>query len=161
MKILSLLLLVISVSFTSCEKLEEPQFRRVDGFGIKKLGLTETVVAFNTTYYNPNNFGVTVKEAVVDVYVDSLYLGKFNQPEPISVQNKAEFSIPLEGTITLGKALQYDIASMVGKEADIKANGSVKVGKAGVFVTKNITYSGRHRLDANLLKNPAKTGSQN
>lgn len=161
MKILSLLLLVISVSFTSCGKLEEPQFRRVDSFGIKKLGLTETVVGFNTTYYNPNNFGVTVKEAVVDVYVDSLYLGKFNQPEPISVQNKAEFSIPLEGTISLGKALQYDIASMVGKEAHIKTNGSVKVGKAGVFVIKNINYSGRHRLDADLLKNPAKAGFQN
>jgi LEA14-like dessication related protein len=161
MKVLSLLLLVISVSFTSCGKLEEPKFIRVEGFGIKKLGLIETVIGFNTTYYNPNNFGVTVKEAVLDVYVDSLYLGKFNQPEPISVQNKAEFAIPLEGTISLGKALQYDIASMVGKETHIKANGSVKIGKAGVFVTKNINYSGRHRLDGNLLKNPAKAGSQN
>lgn len=161
MKILSILVLMISVSFTSCGKVEEPQFRRVEGFGIKKLGLTETVVGFSTTYFNSNNFGVTVKEAVVDVYVDSLYLGKFNQPEPISVQNKAEFSIPLEGSISLGKALQYDLASMVGKEALIKANGSVKVGKAGVFVTKNINYTGRHRLDADLLKNPARARSQN
>ncbi len=97
----------------------------------------------------------------MDVYLDSLYLGKFKQPESISVKNKAEFSIPLEGTISLGKALQYDIASMVGRETHIKANGSVKIGKAGVFVTKNINYSGRHRLDGNLLKNPAKAGSQN
>ena len=34
----------------------------------------------------------------------------------------------------------------------------IKVGKAGVFITKDINYSGRHRLDSTLLKNPAAAG---
>ena len=158
MKILLPLLLLIATISSSCGKIKEPEFRKVNGFGIKKMGITEIVVGFNTTYYNPNNFGVAVKEAVLDVYVDSVYLGKFAQPQSVSVNPNAEFSIPLEGAIPLAKALQNGVASLIGKEVFIKANGSVKVGKAGVFITNNINYGGRHRLDESLIKNPASTG---
>ncbi len=130
-------------------------------FGVKKLGLKETVVGLSVTFYNPNNFGVTVKEAAIDVYIDSLYLGKFVQPHAVSVRNKADLIIPMEGTIGFDKAVQFNIPGLIGKEVFIQAKGTVKVGKAGVFITKDFNYSGRHKLDAGLIKNPAGAGSNN
>ena len=156
-----LLTILLGFGLVSCGKIENPEFRRLGSFGIKKLGITQTTVGFSIVYYNPNNFGVTVKDAAINVYVDSIYLGKFVQPQHTIVGNKAEFEIPMEGFISLGKALEFDLPSLVGKEVFLKAEGDVRVGKAGVFITKEIKYSGRHRLDENLIKNPAATGSQN
>ena len=108
---------------------------------------------------SPNNFGVSVKEAVLDVYLDSAYLGKFTQPQVVAVDNKAEFAIPLEAKISLQNAMNLGLERKLGKEVSVRADGSVKVGKAGVFVTKDINYKGRHVLDMNLIKNPAAAGS--
>lgn len=158
MKWLSYLPILVFVLITGCGKVEEPKFRRLDSFGIKKLGLQESTVGFNAVYFNPNSFGVTVKEAALDVFIDSSYLGKFVQPAAVSVTDNAEFSIPLEGKISLQNALALNIQNLVGKEVLIRADGAVKVGKAGVFVTKDINYKGRHVLDMDLIKNPAGAG---
>jgi LEA14-like dessication related protein len=146
-----LLLLVI---ICSCAKIQEPQFRRLEDFRLKKLGIQESIIGLKATWFNPNSFGVSIKETTLDVYIDSVYLGKFIQPDMIGVLNKAEFSIPLEGKISIAQALKMNIPSLIGKEVTIKADGSVRIGKAGAFITKEISYQGKHILDNNLLRNP-------
>ncbi len=143
---------------TSCDRVQDPQFRRLEHFGLKSLGLQQAVVGFSATYFNPNKFGVSVKEAALDFYVDSIYLGKFIQPDAITVNPGSEFSIPMEGKISWQQAISSNLQKLAGKEVLVKANGSVKVGKAGVFISKDINYQGRHTLDLNLLKNPAAAG---
>jgi LEA14-like dessication related protein len=150
--------LIACILLSSCGKVLEPEFRRLTNFGVRKFGLQESTIGFNAVYFNPNNFGVSVKEAALDVYIDSVYLGKFTQPQSVDVANKAEFSIPLEATITLRNAMNLGLENKLGKEVMVRADGSVRVGKAGVFVTKEIDYKGRHLLDINLIKNPAGAG---
>src|SRR5687767_8169607 len=152
--------LFLALVLASCGKIEEPQFKRIDGFGLKKLGIRESVIGFNLVFQNPNNFGLTVKEADINVYVDSVLLGKFNQPNETMVGKNAEFSIPLEGAIGIDKALQLNLPSLLGKEVLVKGEGTVRVGKGGVFINKAISYTGKHRIDANLIKKPASAGSQ-
>jgi LEA14-like dessication related protein len=130
-----------------CSKIQEPQFRRVDNFHLKNFGLQQAVIAFNVTYYNPNNFGVTVKEAAADVYLDSIYLGKFVQDSTTGVRKKAEFSIPLSGSVSLQTILNLNLQELSQREVLLKANGSVKVGKAGIFITKPFTYQGKHKIE--------------
>ncbi|WP_165871358.1 LEA type 2 family protein [Flaviaesturariibacter flavus] len=122
------------------------------------MGFEESVVGFAATYYNPNNFGVSVKEAGIDVYVDTIFLGKFTQPAEVTVNKTAEFSIPLEGRIPVAKALQFDLPKLLGKTVTLRAEGTVKVGKVGVFVTKPIRYVGRQTISMDLIKNPAGAG---
>ncbi|MEJ7911712.1 MAG: LEA type 2 family protein, partial [Chitinophagaceae bacterium] len=157
----SILWASLLVSSISCGKIENPEFRKLSGFGIKKLGITQTTVGFEIVYYNPNNFGVTVKEALINVYVDSTFLGEFRQPQTTIVGSRAEFAIPLEGAITLGRALDLNLPELVGKEVGVRAEGNVKVGKGGVFISKEIKYAGRHILDEKLIKNPAAAGLMN
>jgi LEA14-like dessication related protein len=150
--------LLVGLVVSSCGKIEEPEFRKLNNFGIRKLGLQESTIGFNAVYYNPNNFGVSVKEAVLDVYLDSTYIGKFIQPHSVDVANKAEFSIPLEATLTFQNAMTLGLEKKLGKEVLVRADGSVRIGKAGVYVTRDIDYRGRHLLDLDLIKNPAGAG---
>jgi LEA14-like dessication related protein len=158
---ISFRLLFLVIVFFSCGKMEEPQFKRFENFKIKSLGLKETVVGFNVTLYNPNGFGVTVKESAVDVYLDSVFVGNFIQTQQIAVKSGADFSIPLEGKVPISRALGMNLPGLIGKEVLVKADGSVKVGKAGVFITKEFNYEGRQFLTPDLLKNPASTGFKN
>lgn len=143
-------LLFVLICFGSCAKVEEPQFRKINDFTLNKIGLQQADVGFSVVYYNPNNFGVNVKEAALDVYLDSTYIGKFTQPKEVSVDKKAVFTIPLIGSIPIEKALQLKVEDLVNKDVLVQAAGSVKVGKAGVFVSRDIKYQGKHRVDLNL-----------
>jgi hypothetical protein len=154
----TLLLVFTATLFQSCGKMEEPQFRRLENFELKKMGIQEAIVGFDATFYNPNRSGLNVKEAVFDIFVDSLYLGKFTQARDIGVVSGSEFSLPLQGILSWKQLLKSEWKDLVGKEVLLKANGVVKLGKAGVFVTRNIAYQGRHKLDLDLLKNPAGAG---
>jgi LEA14-like dessication related protein len=154
----SFFIFLASTLLVNCGKMKEPQFKGLENFEVKKMGLQNAVVGFDATFFNPNRFGLNVKEAALDIYLDSLYLGKFTQPQDVAVTSGANFSIPLEGTLTWQQVLKSEWKDLVGKEILFKANGLVKVGKAGVFVTKNIAYQGRHKLDMDLIKNPAGAG---
>lgn len=152
------LLCLIITSFLSCGKVQQPQFKSLDNFGVKNVSLREAVIGFQMTYFNPNNFGVAVKEADIDLFVDSVFIGKFVQPQSVDVGASTDFSIPMEGKITWKEILNSGLQKKAGKEVLVRASGSVKVGKAGVFVYKDIQYAGQHVLDLDLIKNPAGAG---
>lgn len=143
---LSLLLCLLC----ACGKVREPEFRRVENFGLRKLDLTEAGIGFRVTYFNPNSFGVTIKDAVADVYLDSVFLGKFSQDSAVVVKKNAEFSIPFSGNVSLKTVLNLKFEDLVDKDVFLKAEGSAKVGKAGIYVTKPIHYQGKNKLDINL-----------
>ena len=143
-KLLPFLLLAFVVG---CGRIKDPEFRRVDNFRLKNFGLQEAVIGFNVTYFNPNNFAVTVKEAKADIFLDTVYLGKFVQDSVISVRKNGEFSIPLSGSVSLQTVLKLDLQEISQRQVLLKANGDVKVGKAGIYITKDFKYEGRHTLD--------------
>jgi LEA14-like dessication related protein len=147
MAIRKLLPFLALIALAGCTKIKEPQFRRIDNFRLKNFGLQDAVIAFNVSYYNPNNFGVTVKEAGADVYLDTIYLGKFVQDSTVSVKKNSEFSIPLSGSVSFQTILNLNIQELSQREVLLKANGNVKVGKAGIFITKPFNYQGKHKLE--------------
>ena len=100
------------------------------------MGLTQLTISFAVTYYNPNNFEVSIKDAWADVYIDSVYVGKFVQDSMISVARNAEFSIPLSGAIALEEALKFDFKNLRQREILFRADGNVKIGKAGIYINK-------------------------
>jgi LEA14-like dessication related protein len=142
--------LLFVVMIASCANVRDPEFRRIDHFGLRKIGLQQATIGFNVTYFNPNNFGVTVKDAAADIYMDSIYLGKFSQDASVDVKKGSTFSVPFSGAISLQTALNLKIEDLARKEILLKADGSAKVGKAGVYVTRPIHYQGRHRLEIRL-----------
>ncbi|HEU4470528.1 MAG TPA: LEA type 2 family protein [Flavisolibacter sp.] len=144
-RILAPLLLLILAA--GCSKMKDPEFKRLERFRVKKFGLSESTIGFNVVYHNPNNVKVTVKEAEADVYMDSVFLGRFVQDSLITVGKNAEFTIPFSGSISMQKALNLNLQDIGTRDIQIRAEGNVKVGKAGIFVNRPIRYQGKHRLD--------------
>ena len=150
MKMLIPLSFFLTILFSGCTKIQDPQFRRLDDFGVKSFGIEKIDLRFKVTYFNPNNFGVNVKEAGADFYIDSVYMGKFTQDLDVEVGKNSEFSIPFSGSVPLATALKLKMNDLASRELLVQANGSVKVGKAGVYITKPFNYSGKHKVDLKL-----------
>ena len=131
----------------SCVRIEEPEFRAVENFEVKELGLESVNVGFGLTYFNPNNFSVTVKETGADVYLDSMMLGRLVQDSIVEVGKKNNFTIPLSGKIPLQAFLRMNLKDIHRREILLRADGSTRVGKAGIFISQKVKYAGRHRLD--------------
>lgn len=145
-KVLPLYFALVMLIFSGCKKFQNPEFRRLEHFKIEKVGFDGVAIGFTVTYFNPNNFRVNVKEAVADVYADSIFLGRFTQDTLVSVGKNAEFSVPFSGKISMKTALQFNYESLSEREISIKATGSARVGKAGVYVSKPFSYEGKHRM---------------
>jgi LEA14-like dessication related protein len=158
MKKAFILLPILLLILCSCERIQDPQFKSLEHFGVRKFGFTEVVIGFETVYNNPNNFGVSVKEADVDVYVDSIYLGKFLQPQLTQVKGKSDFAIPFEGTVSVKNALQLNGREMLKRPVSITSSRQSQSGESRRICNKDISYQGKHRLDSALLKNPAGAG---
>jgi hypothetical protein len=150
MKKLLLLSFFAVVLLSACSKIQEPQFRRLENFGVKSFGIEKIDLRFKVTYFNPNNFGVNVKEAGADFYIDSVYMGKFTQDQDVEVGKNTEFSIPFSGSVPLATALKLKLNDLASRELLVQANGSVKLGKGGVYITKPFDYSGKHKVDFKL-----------
>lgn len=149
MKLIAALSLSVIV-LAACGKIKDPQFRRLESFGVKSFGIQKIDLGFKVTYYNPNNFGVDVKEAGADFYIDSVYIGKFVQDSPVEVSKNAEFSIPFSTTVPIATALKLKLNDLSSRDLLLQANGTVRVGKAGVFITRPFTYTGKHKVDLRL-----------
>ena len=138
--------LLIVVLFASCKNVKDPEFKSLGGFHLKNIGLQQATLGFNVSYFNPNSFGVTVREAEADVYIDSVYMGRFTQDLPVAVNSNADFTIPISGSIALSNLLKFNVQNLPDRTISIRATGTIKVGKAGIFITKPIQYEGRHSL---------------
>lgn len=134
------------ILLSRCGKIEDPEFRGIERFGIRHLDFEAPVIGFDVKYFNPNNLTVAAKEASISVYLDSNYLGDFKQDSLISVSKKSEFVIPLSGAIPIRNFVGLKLNDLGQREVLLEARGSIKIGKAGIYVNKAINYSGRHRL---------------
>lgn len=130
-----------------CARVQEPVFRKITDFRVVRIGVNAVTVGLGMTYHNPNNFTVTVKETAVKVYLDSVVLGDFIQDTSIRVGENTDFTVPLSGTIPLRVFLKLNLKNIHKRAVRVTAEGETRIGKAGVFVTKKIAYSGEHRLD--------------
>ena len=77
-------------------------------------------------------------------------MGKFTQDQIVEVGKNGEFSLPLSGSVPLAKALKLKINDLANRALLVQATGSVKVGKAGVYITRPFSYSGQHKVDLKL-----------
>jgi LEA14-like dessication related protein len=89
-----LFLAFISLIITSCQAPKELEYRDVRKMELKQLGFNQSAVNFELVYFNPNKFGLDLKKVESDVYIDNIYLGKFQLDTLMHIPKNAEFVLP-------------------------------------------------------------------
>ena len=142
----SFLLLIIIMNY-SCKPVQQPEFRSVQNFHVDSAGITSSGISLDIELYNPNDFGINLKETISDFYVNEIYLGRLTQDSTISIAANSAFRIRLKGNVMLQELLKNPLDLLSQKKFLVKATGSTKIGKIGFYKVYPFEYQQLQNLD--------------
>jgi LEA14-like dessication related protein len=140
-RILLVLLFMVSFPF-----IKEPEFIDARNFGLRSVGLKTSTVYADLIYFNPNNLGLQMKKAEMDVYVDNRFLGHSLLDTLITIPKKDTFSFPVMLEVEMKNIFPNAFAMLMKEEIELRIEGTAKVGKGGLFLNVPVKYRGKHRI---------------
>ena len=143
----ALLLLVIGASLvSSCRAPQELVFRDFNNLSLDKMGFSASTLKVDVIYYNPNNFGMELKRTELDLFIDSIFLGHSSQELQVAIPKRDVFTIPLKVDLDMKNLFKNGLISLFNKTVNVRAVGTIKVGKAGVYKNFNIDYTSQQEI---------------
>ena len=134
-------LLLISGFITACNKPQSFEYRGMQNLKVDSVGLAEAKSVSNLVYFNPNNFGVDLRNVNCDVYINHNYLGKYVLDTLMRITKRSEFVIPSSMHVDMKNVFKNALEHFFSKQVLVDLRGSTKVGKSGIFITVPFNYS--------------------
>ena len=130
----------------SCTQPKQLQYQDVKNFRIENLNFTKPEIGMDIQFYNPNSFGLTLRDASIDVYINEKLIGNATMNTSFSVPALDTFLMPVTLSADLSKVLPNALQLVFNKEVDVKLSGHVKAGR-GALLNIPVRYHGRHKLN--------------
>lgn len=147
MKKIFSLIAFIALTTVSCKKPQGFDYRDVRNIKVEKLGFDKTALAMDLVYFNPNNFGVTLKNVDCDIFVNSNFLGHYKLDTIMQIDRKSEFSLPSKLQVDMKNIYKNALSVLLSKEIDLNVKGSSRVSKFGINISVPFDYKGKHKLN--------------
>ena len=141
---------VLILITSACMQPKQLVYQNVQNFKLKQAGLQQTEVSLDIRLFNPNNYGMKLKDADVDVFVNGNRLGKMQVNEFFAVPGLDTFSMPVMLNVDLKNAVPNALQLLLNPEVNIKLAGTVKAGRHGVYVRVPVNYEGKQDIRAGL-----------
>lgn len=125
-----------------CREPKELVYRDFKNFSVGNLGFSSSTVKMDLVYYNPNNFGLQLKDTELDVYINGTLLGHTSQATQISIPKLQEFYLPISFDVDMKNVFKNMFTSLFNSEVTVKLTGRLKIGKANVFMGMPVNYEG-------------------
>lgn len=133
------------ITLTSCANPKDLVYQDVKNFRLLELSMSPKV-GMDVQFYNPNTFGMTMKDADIDLYLNGKMVGKAKLAETYNVPANDTFLLPVNLTADLQQVLPNALAILANNTIDVELKGYVKAGR-GVFVNIPINYKGKQELN--------------
>jgi len=138
--------LILLLFTSSCQAPKELVYRDFKNLKVEKLGFGSSTLNLDLIYYNPNNFGLQLRNTDLDIFIDNNYLGHSSQDFQVNIPRLAEFTLPLQIEVDMKNALKNALPSLFGKEVIVKVIGTIKLGKANVYKSFEVNYESLQRF---------------
>ena len=143
MKIITAFYFIVVVAFLSCSSPKALEYQTYHNFNINNLGFNNSSISLDLEYYNPNNFGMQLKNTDLDIFVNGTLLGHSYTDSLIRIPRRDTFNIPVKFNVDMQNVFKNAWNTLIGKEVLIKLSGKVKVGKGNVFMSLPIDYESK------------------
>jgi LEA14-like dessication related protein len=143
------LILALVICLFSCSAPKPLEYRNCKNLVIGKISVDSSTLSMDVVYYNPNNYGMKLKRADLDLFIDSSFIGHVAQDYEITIPKKSEFSVPLKLNVDMQNVFKNALLVFFSHQADIRASGSIKLGKAFLFFKVPVNYESVQHFDFN------------
>ncbi len=127
-------------AFLSCSAPKALEYKTFHDFAVQKLGYNNSTVTMELEYYNPNNFGMQLRNSDLNIYIDGSLLGHSSSDTLINIPRKNVFLLPIKFDVNMQNIYKNAWSTLTGKEVTVKLLGKLKVGKANVFMSVPVNY---------------------
>ena len=97
-------------------------------------------------YNNPNNFGLQLRRTDLDIFINGNLLGHSSSDTLITIPRRDQFTLPIMFDADMKNLLKNIFNTVLNKEFTLKVAGSLKVGKANVFISVPVNYEGKQKF---------------
>lgn len=137
--------ILFALVLMSCANPRDLVYQDVKNFSIKELSMKPRV-GLDVQFYNPNKFGMTMKDADVFLYLNGKLVGNAKLDQAYDVPANDTFLLPVTLVADLEQVLPNALAILANNSIDVELKGTVKAGR-GVFVNVPIHYKGKQELN--------------
>ncbi len=113
---------------------KELEYKGVEKTELKSLSLNQAAIQVNLRYFNPNRFGIDVKETNLNLYLNDRFVAVADQPNKTQIPRESDFIFPIVAHFDPIKVLGPALTSIFNKKNKIGIQGSAKLGKGGVYI---------------------------
>ena len=145
MKILISTLALSVVILTSCgtSNIREPEYREISEIKLIEIGILQSTAGIDLVYYNPNNFGMQLKNSDLDIFIDGNLFGHSSFDTLIRIPRRDTFLLPVKFDVEMQNIFKNALSTLMGKEVIVKLTGKLRIGKANLFMTLPVNYESK------------------
>ena len=132
----------------SCQKPLAPEYRGLENLQIGKLTTQESIISTNLKFYNPNSFGLQMKKAEMDIYLNEKLVDHYLLDSTIYISKLDTFLIPVSLKIDFKNIFNNALQSLLTNEVKIRLAGYAKLKKGAVGFKVPLVYEEKQKLDA-------------
>lgn len=140
------LLFFVFVAFLPADLFREPDFIDARNFRLAAIGLKTSTVKTDLFYFNPNHFGLNLKTAELDVYLNNRYAGHSLLDTLVHVPARDTFFVPVSVQVDMKNVFPNALTILMNDSIDVRVEGKIKVGKAGVYINVPVRYQEKHSI---------------
>lgn len=129
----SLIGLGMMLTLSGCNSIKDIEYKGIKETKLQSIGISKGTVKVVLEYYNPNKFGLDIKETQLEVYANGKYIGVAENPEKNKVPKQSNFDFPIYVHFNPMKALGM-VGLLNASKIKLRVKGTTKVGKGGVFI---------------------------
>ena len=139
---------ILALAFAGCSQPKALVYKDLRNFRVQELNLQRATVVLDLLFYNPNKYGLSLKNGDLDAYFNNKYLGKATLDERTVIPARDTFLLPVSVTADLSKILTNALEVLTNSNAEVlvRLQGSVRAGKGGIFIGIPVHYEGKQRI---------------
>ena len=135
--------ILVIMAFLSCSSPKALEYKTYHNFSIQNLGFNKSTISLDLEYYDPNNFGMQLRNTDLDIFINGNLFGHSSSDTLIQIPRRDTFNIPIKFDVNMQSIFKNAWNTLLGKEVMVKLSGKVKVGKANVFMSFPVNYESK------------------
>lgn len=148
MKRFTPLIAILLFLMAGCSSPKPLQYQDISSVQLQKFDIEHAAIVANLRFYNPNGYGLSLKNGNLDAYINDKYLGKASVDERIAVPPNNSFILPVTINIDMLRVLKdaFDLLSLAKNDVLLRLQGTISAGKGGVYFRVPVIYEGKQKI---------------
>lgn len=126
---------LVAKGLTSCKEAEPAQLIKFQNLEFGPVAGNEAHVRGEAVLYNPNTFGVRIKEIQLKIDIENTEVATLREVKAVKAGGKKQFVVPFQGQLALAdiqKIVEKDgLAYLLGKKVSLRFRGQIKTSLSG------------------------------